>query len=287
MTTNTEIPATLSAAGSGKGSKGLLSRLKRDDKGIAAVEFAMIVPIMFFLFIGSIEFSRAITVDRRVTQAASSTADLVARVDRISSSEMGDVMNIVGALLAPYSQTPLTIELRSVHANASDATNTQARWKCTFSGGTTNCQSGLTESLHYAGRAPGRGRVCHRGRSQVQLSAARVRVLHQNGFRSEREVLSEAAHQIVCQPGQHQLRNRQSLLTTDGRRTDTGTSRTAYRRGQGPDHPIGAFSFSPSAVGAEATRSPATEVAVDDSTQQAYFPARATPPQRGAFYLEG
>jgi Flp pilus assembly protein TadG len=37
----------------------------------------MIVPIMSVMFIGAVELSQAITVDRRVTQVASSTADLV------------------------------------------------------------------------------------------------------------------------------------------------------------------------------------------------------------------
>ena len=42
------------------------------------VEFAFIVPIMAVMFIGAVELSQAIIVDRRVTQIASSTADLVA-----------------------------------------------------------------------------------------------------------------------------------------------------------------------------------------------------------------
>ena len=48
---------------------------------MAAIEFALIVPIMAVMFIGAVELSQAITVDRRVTQVASSTADLVARAD--------------------------------------------------------------------------------------------------------------------------------------------------------------------------------------------------------------
>ena len=42
----------------------------------------MIVPIMSAMFIGAVEVSQAITVDRRVTQVASSTADLVARAEK-------------------------------------------------------------------------------------------------------------------------------------------------------------------------------------------------------------
>ena len=55
---------------------------RRDSRGVAAIEFAMIVPIMSAMFIGAVEVSQAITVDRRVTQVASSTADLVARAEK-------------------------------------------------------------------------------------------------------------------------------------------------------------------------------------------------------------
>jgi uncharacterized membrane protein len=44
-----------------------LARAAACTRGVAAIEFGMIVPIMFMLFVGAIEFSLAITVDRRVT----------------------------------------------------------------------------------------------------------------------------------------------------------------------------------------------------------------------------
>ena len=49
---------------------------RKDKQGVAAIEFAFIVPIMFLMFVGAVELSQAITVDRRVTQVASSVADL-------------------------------------------------------------------------------------------------------------------------------------------------------------------------------------------------------------------
>ena len=52
-----------------------IAHYRRGSRGVAAIEFAMIVPIMSAMFIGAVEVSQAITVDRRVTQVASSTAD--------------------------------------------------------------------------------------------------------------------------------------------------------------------------------------------------------------------
>jgi Flp pilus assembly protein TadG len=108
---------------------------RRDRRGVAAIEFAMIVPIMSAMFIGAVELSQAITVDRRVTQVASSTADLVARAEKqISHTEIGDIMKVGGYILEPYSQSPLQITLRNVTSSPANATTTKQSWACTYKG---------------------------------------------------------------------------------------------------------------------------------------------------------
>ncbi len=109
-------------------------RWRKDKKGIAAVEFAFVVPIMMVMFIGAVELSQAITVDRRVTQVASSTADLVARKETsISNNEITDILRIGGFIMAPYSQSPLQVVMRNVSSSSKDATTTKQSWQCTFS----------------------------------------------------------------------------------------------------------------------------------------------------------
>ena len=85
------------------------SRLRRDIGGAAAIEFAFIVPLMVVMFIGTVELSQAITVDRRVNQVASSTGDLVARTNALTTSEMSAIMGVIEQLLNPYDSTPLKL----------------------------------------------------------------------------------------------------------------------------------------------------------------------------------
>jgi Flp pilus assembly protein TadG len=100
-----------------QGIRSLAIRLRRSEQGVAAVEFGLLVPIMFLLFAGALEFSQAITVDRRVTQVASSTADLVARVDKFNNTgEIDNILKIVEQLFAPYDIAPLTVSVISVQA---------------------------------------------------------------------------------------------------------------------------------------------------------------------------
>ena len=50
-----------------------------DRSGLAAVEFAMIFPIMVVMYFGVVEFSSAIAVDRKATQVARTLADLTSQ----------------------------------------------------------------------------------------------------------------------------------------------------------------------------------------------------------------
>ena len=50
--------------------RALARALSADSSGIAATEFAVIVPIMLVMFFGVVEFSNGVAVDRKVTLMA-------------------------------------------------------------------------------------------------------------------------------------------------------------------------------------------------------------------------
>lgn len=115
--------------------------LKGNSEGVAAIEFAMIVPIMFFLLVGTIEFSQALTVDRRVTQAASSTADLIARAPSsgMTEEQVDRDLKIVEQLIAPYELSQFYVKVISVKAQASGSGNSVTYvvdWSRDLNGGT-------------------------------------------------------------------------------------------------------------------------------------------------------
>lgn len=120
----------------------LLRRWKADASGMAALEFAFIVPIMGVMFIGAVELSQAIIVDRRVTQIASSTADLVARAEQnIPQADISDIMKAGSFIMSPYALNPLKIVLREYQSSPTSATNVKMSWQCTYNGtgGTLTC----------------------------------------------------------------------------------------------------------------------------------------------------
>lgn len=117
-----------------------LHSFEHDRRGAAAVEFAMIVPIMFLLLVGTIEFSQALTVDRRVTQSASSSADLIARAPASPALTTADVdgsLKIIEQLIEPYELSRLNVKVVSVIAAPSGAGVTyKVSWSRDNTGGT-------------------------------------------------------------------------------------------------------------------------------------------------------
>ena len=53
--------------------------LFNDCRGVAAVEFAMVLPLMLVLFFGTLEFSAGVAVDRKVTMMARTLSDLTSQ----------------------------------------------------------------------------------------------------------------------------------------------------------------------------------------------------------------
>jgi|ERR1700733_10613363 Flp pilus assembly protein TadG len=80
--------------------------LLKDCRGIAATEFAIIVPIMLVLFFGTVEFSSAVAVDRKVTLMARTLSDLTSQSTTVADTDMTNFFAASLAILTPYSSTP-------------------------------------------------------------------------------------------------------------------------------------------------------------------------------------
>jgi len=113
-----------------------------NQDGIAAVEFAMLLPFMITLFFGVVETSLALLCRADVSIMASTAADLVSQADTLTSADIGNVYSAASTILYPYydgSNTKPTIRITSViwDTVGKSATVGKVAWTCTQSGSGT------------------------------------------------------------------------------------------------------------------------------------------------------
>lgn len=99
-----------------------LTRLLRDTRGVSAVEFAMILPIIVILAVGTIEFGRLLLLTQKLQNGSFILADLTAR-DRVASrADLENVFFALTNIIQPFEfATAGTAILTSVSAAVDDA----------------------------------------------------------------------------------------------------------------------------------------------------------------------
>jgi Flp pilus assembly protein TadG len=95
-----------------------LGRLSCDQRGVAAVEFALLLPLMVTLYLGTAEVSKGIAADRKVTMTARTVADLVSQATTINNSGMNDIMAASSAVMYPFPTNLLKVTVTSVNIDA-------------------------------------------------------------------------------------------------------------------------------------------------------------------------
>jgi Flp pilus assembly protein TadG len=100
-------------------------RFKRDRNGVAAVEFAMIAPVLLLILLGCIEISRMISMDRRLGIVTHMTADLIAREKELDAAGFKALMNSIEHVMRPYDATSLGLRMIEVGSSATNPNDTR------------------------------------------------------------------------------------------------------------------------------------------------------------------
>jgi Flp pilus assembly protein TadG len=91
-----------------------LRGLIRDQRGVSAVEFAMLLPLMITLYLGAVEISQGIGIDRKVTLTTRTVADLASQVSSINNADMTNLLNASAAVIVPYDTTKLKVTVSEI-----------------------------------------------------------------------------------------------------------------------------------------------------------------------------
>jgi len=92
----------------------ILTRFHADVRGVSAVEFAILAPLLVGLYVGSVQVTLGLSADRKVSIVTNSVADLVTQDDTISDADLLDIYAAAEAVLQPYDSAPLSLRITSV-----------------------------------------------------------------------------------------------------------------------------------------------------------------------------
>jgi Flp pilus assembly protein TadG len=104
---------------------GLLSRLRdfaHGEGGMAAVEFAVILPFMLVAYLGGVEIGDGVAINRKVAITTRAVADLASRYTTIHNADSATILGAASTIIAPYAPGPLAVTVSQVtvdnHGNA-------------------------------------------------------------------------------------------------------------------------------------------------------------------------
>ncbi len=106
------------------GARERLLRIVADRRGMAALEFALIAPLLLSMYFVTMEVAQGIEANKKVSRVGSMVADLVTQQQSISRSELEAIMQIGSAILLPYNRSMPDITVTAI--KLTDETNAKA-----------------------------------------------------------------------------------------------------------------------------------------------------------------
>lgn len=100
-------------------------RLFSETKGVAAVEFAYIAPILLVMVMATFELSRAVSIDRRLNSVSAMASELVAREEQLDEEDLKSIYASLDHVMKPYDDSSLVVRLLQVRTDNNGATKVE------------------------------------------------------------------------------------------------------------------------------------------------------------------
>jgi len=97
---------------------GALRRFGRERRGMAALEFSLLLPVMLTLYLGSYEVTTGVAIQRKVDLTSHALADLASQFTSIADSDMSNILNAASDIIAPYAAANLQVVVSELSINA-------------------------------------------------------------------------------------------------------------------------------------------------------------------------
>jgi Flp pilus assembly protein TadG len=131
-------------AGAHLGISALWARAMRfciDRRGVAAIEFAFIVPVLLVMYFVTMEASQAIETSKKVSRIGSMVADLVTQQNTITKADLDAIMKIGTSTLQPYNRSTPKIIITAIQVTTDPTPKVQVVWSRKLDNGASSADA--------------------------------------------------------------------------------------------------------------------------------------------------
>jgi Flp pilus assembly protein TadG len=123
------VSRVIACRGEARSMGGVLLRLRRfveDRRGVGAIEFAIVAPLLIITYIGAFEISVAVSMSRKISRASSTVSDLLTRSENTTKAVLDSMKDVTRNVVTPFTQDGYTLKITGVAVDA--AGNATVAW---------------------------------------------------------------------------------------------------------------------------------------------------------------
>lgn len=128
-----------------------VGRLRRDQSGVGAIEFALLFPMLVLVYLTCFELTVGFSVAKRATSSASTVADLVTQQSTVSKTFLNTMSDVSKSIFVPYPTTGFVLKVTGIKVNTAGQATVAWSWK---NDGTRPYTNGATVTLPSAMATP-------------------------------------------------------------------------------------------------------------------------------------
>ncbi|MDI7776027.1 pilus assembly protein [Asticcacaulis sp. EMRT-3] len=104
-----------------------LQRFAADRKGVSAIEFALVAPLLIMIYLGLAELTLGMMASRRTSHLAATIGDLAAQSETLTVANISDLWNIGNSMMQPFA-TGASLKMRLTSVTMSSQNKALVNW---------------------------------------------------------------------------------------------------------------------------------------------------------------
>lgn len=103
---------------------------RRDERGVAAVEMALIAPILMVMLLGMSELALRMRAQYKAAQTATTVADMIARYQAVTASDVKGLLDASSKIIGSSDFATKGVVILSSASKSTATANPKVAWRC-------------------------------------------------------------------------------------------------------------------------------------------------------------